>query len=240
MKAKSQKEIANQSGNALIYVLIAIVLFAALSMTLGRQTDTSEAGALSDEKAEIYANQLIAYAAQAKLVIDQMIFSGADIDDLDFTLPTEAGFNTAPNIYKVYHPEGGGLTPGTIPAEIQTTTATAPVSGWYLGAATNIDWTKTAGTDVILVAHKISQQVCEKINLKITDSTNIPSLTVAAGEIRASFIDKKYWNPAGTNTDLTTDPAGTPFCGNCYKVASLCIQDNGGTTRSFYAVLTDR
>ena len=82
---KTNKE--QESGNALIYVLIAIALFAALSFTLARQSDTGEAGTLSDERAELYATQIISYAAQTKSALDQMLFIGTDIDDLDFIAP---------------------------------------------------------------------------------------------------------------------------------------------------------
>ena len=91
---------AGERGNALVYVLIAIALFAALSFTLGRQTDTSEAGALSEQKAELYATQLISYAAQVRSAVDQMLFTAAsDIDDLDFAAPTVAVVDTGSLIH---------------------------------------------------------------------------------------------------------------------------------------------
>ena len=227
-----------ESGNALIYVLVAIALFAALTLTLGRQTDTSEVGALSGEKAELYASQLISYGAQAKSVIDQMLWSGSTIADLDFTLPNEAGFNTAPHIHKVYHPEGGGLNPGIIPTEIQISTALEPPSGWYMGRFNNVEWTASTGTDVILIANKISTAVCQSINVKINGSTSIPLMSAASGGLRENFIDDTYWAPGG-NTDLTTS-SGTPDCSDCDKQTALCIQNNAQTTNGYYVILADR
>ena len=60
----------------MIYVLIAVALFAALSMTLGRQSDTNEGDTLNDSQAELFATQLIDYAVQAKSVADQMTLIG--------------------------------------------------------------------------------------------------------------------------------------------------------------------
>ena len=115
-------------------MLIAIALFAALSFTLGRQSDTSEVGSLEGERAELYASQLISYATQTKSAIDQMLFTSAsDIDDLDFMAPTDANFETAPVIHKVYHPQGGGLIPGTLPAQVVAEVTNDPEPGWYLG-----------------------------------------------------------------------------------------------------------
>jgi hypothetical protein len=234
---RSHNRRSNERGNALIYVLVAIVLFAALSMTLGRQTDTSESSDLDDAKAEMHATQLMSYAAATKNSIDQMLFSNNNaLAQLDFTLPTQAGFNTAPTLYKVYHPDGGGLNAARLPSDITTSAVSDPVAGWYLGRFNNIEWTPTAATDVVLVAFQIKRSVCEKINLKVTGSATIPQL---GDSIRETMIDDSLYTGA-TNVDLTTDPAGTPLCAACHKRASLCVEDASAGTYGFYTVIADR
>ncbi|MCF8495731.1 MAG: hypothetical protein K9G62_03590 [Alphaproteobacteria bacterium] len=226
----------SQRGNALLYVLIAIALFAALNFTLTRQTDTGESGSLPDEKADLYATQLISYAAQAKSVLDQMMFGGSDIGAMDFTLPNQPGFNTGSAINRVYHPAGGGLNPGRLPAEITTGADSDPVAGWYLGRFNNVEWTKTTATDVILVAYQIKKAVCEKLNLKITGSATIPVLGAAIDNV---MIDDSIHN--GTNVDFTTDPdAGSPICAECHKLPSLCVQSLSPDAYAFYTVIADR
>ncbi len=221
----------NEKGNALIYVLIAIALFAALSMTFGRQSDTGEANALSGEKAELYATQLINYAAQAKAALDQMRFSGAKIDNIDFTLPNEAGFNAAPNGNKVYHPSGGGLTPGNLAIEVAVNSGSPP-SGWYMGRFNNVEWTKTAGQEIILTAYDINVKVCGLINKKITGSDTIPELN---GGISETLLDGSLTGIV--NTDLTTDPSGSPVCPECDKRASLCVKDGSADIYAFYNII---
>lgn len=229
-----------ERGNALIYVLIAIALFAALSFTLSRQTDTSEAGALDSSKVELYATQLMSYAAQAQAAVDQLLMSNTllnpantMIQELDLTLPTQAGFNTAPHLRKLYHPQGGGLTPGRIPDSIKTTGVSDPVSGWYLGRFNNVDWTATANQEVILIAYQIPEAVCARINQTITGSPAIPVLT---NTIRNVFIDDTLHT--GTNVDLTTT-GGTPICSACNEMASLCVSNAAGTAYGFYSILAD-
>ncbi len=227
-----------ERGNALIYVLIAIVLFAALSLTLGRQTDTSESGGLNDDRARLYASQLISYAAQAKSSVDQMLFSGTDINDLDFALPGSATYDTgtsANKIKRVYHPDGGGLNASPLPKDSVTYTGNDPVASWYMGRFNNIEWTKTSATDVILVAYGIDKTVCEKINETVNGSATIPAMT---DSIRDVMIDDVYHS--GTNGDLLTDPAGTPVCAACHKVSSLCVEDSGGGIYGFYTVIESR
>lgn len=239
MKTKSEHHFSFrkcEKGNALIYVLIAIVLFAALSMIFGRQTGTDEAANLSDDKAALYTTQISAYAAQAKTAIDQMLFSGARLGNLVFTLPSQAGFNTPPNIYKVFHPEGGGLNPGILPGAAISQIDADPPAGWYIGAFNTIDWTKTSGHDVILVAYQINKKICENLNKKITGSAAIPELVSAS--IKNTMIDDAFHS--GANINLTTDPAGTPICAACYKQSALCVKSSGAEIYGFYTVLEDQ
>ncbi|MGH1404155.1 MAG: hypothetical protein ACRBDL_07915 [Alphaproteobacteria bacterium] len=215
-----------QRGNALIYVLIAIVLFAALGFTLSRQTQNSSTTEIDKAKAEIYAAQLVTYAMQSKSVLDQMIFSGSSIDDLDLTLPNDTGFSTAPHIHKVYHPQGGGLTPANLSEKAIDQISSSPPAGWYLGHFSNIEWSKSTRTDVILTAYQIARPVCEAINLKITGSNTIPSL---AGNMSEFLIDHT------TNSDLNIAD-----CGGCEGYMSLCVSNNSNSAYSFYSVVADR
>lgn len=229
----------NESGNALIYVLIAIVLFAALSFTLGRQTDSGEADILPREKANLYAVQLMSYSAQVKSVVDQMLFSGTNVDDLSYILPSDSAFEDVPpaagavsNIYKIYHPAGGGLIPSSIPDEAQGTAASTPASGFYLGQFTHIEWTASTADEIILTAYNINQSVCEEINETVTGSTDIPTTTQP---LTVLLLDDTLgvW----TNIDMTTE-SGTPHCPECHEMTSLCVQ-NGGIY-AFYSIVFDQ
>lgn len=235
MKTKREhifRDRREERGNALIYVLIAIALFAGLSFTLGRQTDTSEVGSLSEERAGLYATQLISYAAQSKSAVDQMLFTAAsDIDDLDFMAPTDVNFDTGTLIHKVYHPQGGGLNPGKIPADTINQVTNDPEPGWYLGRFNNVEWTETTGDDVILIAYQITEQICGMINEKINGSSTIPTMT---NSIRNVMIDDTLHG--GTNVELTTD--GGDICPDCENMGSLCVQEGG--IFGFYTILADQ
>ena len=227
----------NERGNALIYVLIAIALFAALSFTLSRQTDTGEAGQISDQKAEILATQIISYAAQAKSAVDQMIFTGARIDDLDFIDPSNVGFNTGTQkaiSNRVFHPEGGGLVKGRLANEALTDNIADPPAGWYIGRFNNIEWTG-ANDDVILTAYQIDRTICEKINESITGSSTIPTML---DSIRETLIDDSFYT--GTNVDLTTDPLVVSICPDCHEMGSLCVENQAQNAYAFYTVIADQ
>ena len=215
-----------EHGNALIYVLIAIVLFAALGFTLSRQMTDSDTGELDAAKADFHAAQIIAYAAQAKSAVDQMIFTGSGVGDLVFTQPGEAGYNTAPHIHKVFHPEGGGVTVGTLPPAAVLEISTPPAAGWHMGRFNTVGWTKSTGTDVILTAHQITKTVCEALNDKITGSKTVPALS---GDLDDYLVD------TATDNDLTA-----AACAACEGHMSLCVSNNAVSAYSFYSVVADR
>lgn len=216
----------SERGNALIYVLIAIVLFGALSFTLSRQGSTTGTDEISDASAEILAMELITYSAQVKSVIDQMMITGSDIDDFVFTLPSESGFNTAPHIHKIYHPQGGGLTPAILSEKSIQQAGSTPPPGWYLGRFNNVEWTASTGNDVLLTAYQIGESICEKINENITGLPSIPALN---GNMDDYLVD------TGTNNDLNI-----ANCTACEGYSALCVSNSSVNAYSFYTLVAER
>lgn len=221
----------SERGNALIYVLIAIALFAGLNFVISRQNSNSGGqGELASEQAELYASQLISYAAQAKNAVDQLTFEGSTVDEIDFITPSDANFETGSDIRKVYHPGGAGLSTGKIPEQLIAQVNTNPVSGWYMGRFNNVEWSQTSATDIILTAHQISRLACEKINEKVTGSSTIPAANV---DLHTILIDDS--EHSDTNVGFST-----ARCTGCENIPSLCISNAGQTLFSFYNILIDR
>ena len=220
----------NDSGNALIYVLIAIVLFAALTMTMGRQGGGGEANTMGDSRVELNATQIINAASQAKSALDQMRYSGTQPDDLDFTLPGEPDPGTK-TIYRVFHADGGGLMPLFLPKDSAGLTTTSPAAGWYMGAVDNIEWTATADPEVILTAYNISKDICAAINKKLAGSTDIPAV---AGTLRNYIIPARFLGGGGNTAFNTAD------CPDCKNTLSFCVSDSGASIFAFYNILVSR
>lgn len=218
---------AQQKGNALIYVLIAIALFAALGFTLNRQTKGSNTSEINAAELEFQAAQLISYAAQTKSAIDQMMITGTSIAQLDFTKPGDAGFDTAPHIHKVFHPEGGGLQPVNLDRDvINQVESTAP--GWYLENIINVEWTRSGATDVILTAYQINEPLCRVLNEKITGNSQISDLEIP-NDLSDFFAD------TSSNQDFTLST-----CGDCENSLSLCVANEGFSSYAFYTVIVNR
>jgi len=239
-----QRKRKGERGNALVYVLIAIALFAALSFTLSRNADTGEAGTLSEDRAKLYMSQIVSYAAQAKSVYDQMNFQGIQADNVDFTTPDDSTFNdnladggSADRIRKIYHPDGGGLNVGYIPeGAIENsgiTTPGDPAPGWYMGRFNNHEWTASTNQEIVLTAYGLNPVICAMINQTITGSGEIADVPSMGDSIKETLIDDTHYT-GGSNTDLTTE-TGTPICPECHDQASLCVEEGG--IYAFYTVI---
>lgn len=216
----------------MIYILIAIVLFAALSLTLARQSDNSETGALSAERAEIAATQIIQTSMQIKQAIDQMIYSGSNVNQLLYTTPdNEPAFSTPPHYNKVFHPAGGGVIVNPLPAQAIHQVSSNPPARWYIGRVLNVEWTNSTAPEVIITAHQISEPVCRAINKRLLGD---PTPLAATINPRSLLISISVW---GGPVPVMWQNA---YCPACVDKISACItgpsEVPGQNIFSYYAI----
>lgn len=230
-----------QRGNAFIYVLIAMALFAGLSLTVANMGNDNNQSNVDQAFTEAAVNSMLSYAAAAQNTLEQMELQGANINDIDFILPSEAAFNTAPTINKLFHPDGGGLNYKTFPPELAGIfTGGFDSKAYYIDRFNNIGWTPTIATDVpakaidvdstedvIFTAYNISAAACAAVNKKLTGSTTIPSVTGAAD----FFVEDRHHG--GSNDDFTATD-----CASCEGKPALCVNDSG--LYVFYSIISAR
>lgn len=213
---------ARNRGNALIYVLLALALLGGLTMILAK--NSSEDSDTSYEKAELVTAKVTAYAANAKQTVDQMMMSGTTMNNIDFKRPQDTGFDTAPYIHKIYHPDGGGLgySPATSPPFVSDPDVNG--NGWYFNTV-NVEWTPTTAPDLIFTAYRIEKSICENINYKITGSRNIPILQ--SFSLQAEFLSGDICGGCGTTQlDKTV-------CPECEGYPSMCVSNGFGSAPSY-------
>lgn len=227
----------SEAGSAMIYVLIAIVLFAALSFIVSRQGDNGETSTLDQHRVDIAATQIIQTSMQLKQGVDQMLYGGSNPDNLDFVTPdTEPAFSAGTShVNKVFHPSGGGIVLQPIPAGAAEQISADPPARWYIGRPTNIEWTNSTDEDVIMVAHQLTTAVCRAINQSLLGD---PSPLVAAVNPRNILIDESLHS--GSNPVTWT----TVMCAACENVVAACIEGPsevpGENVRSFYSIILAR
>lgn len=226
MKMPQTSPQARQSGNVMVYILLALVLIGALTVALTRQGDQG-GDDLSYEQAELQASQLISYSLSAQNVVNQMIMSGSNIDTIDAMLPSNAAFNTAPNIHKVFHPQGGGLNYEVPKLPPFAASGVATTAGWYI-TKRNVQWTPSAATDLVLAAFSIDPAVCRQINKKLTGQATLYPL------VGATQTTNYFTTAAATNLTAAN-------CPSCDGKASLCVTDAAANARpTFYTILEGR
>lgn len=220
----------NQRGNAFVYVLIAIILFAGLMFTIARMdeggTSTSD---LDEGRAKVGANSILAYASSVEGAVIRLDRVGTSADQIDFMLPSDGSFNTAPNLNKLFHPEGGGVNYKPLPPDVigEPPGMSEPVNGYYVGRFMNVDWTPTTANDVIFTAFGITKAACEVINKQITGSTTIPAMT----NPHRILVDTTYHSLPNQGMTIAR-------CAGCEEKPSLCVVSSTDPNRyAYYSVI---
>ncbi len=236
-----------ERGNAMVYVLIIVALFAALNFILARGNDTSETNIVDRNKVDFYATQIINYAAQMRDSVEIMSYGGTDINNLTFFQQGDVDFDSEAsysNGDKVYHPLGGGISPQTLPKDLAApagATESAPDAGWYVGRFNDVEWSYSSAHDVALVAYRIPQNVCERINEMIAGDTFVPPPQLT-GQIRTVLIDNQNTAPPHLNSNGSGHSGGTAdftaaICPACEGVPALCVQNSSGDVFAYYDII---
>ncbi|PZP57456.1 MAG: hypothetical protein DI586_00025 [Micavibrio aeruginosavorus] len=222
------------SGNALIYVLIAVILLGALSFAISRSSDSNPNAEISDAAAKAAATSILAYEAEAKMAVNQMIQNGTKLTDINYMMPWEPTFNDAPTVNKLFHPDGGGLQwKGFTPSIFRSNGSPAPgynlsnaYNGYYVGRFNNVAWTPTSNRDVIFTAYAVKPEICAELNRKVAGIT--ATYGVGAGESPRRLFVQNAYHTGGWN-DITTTT-----CPDCADRSALCVAN------TFYSVLIAR
>lgn len=233
LNMKRQRPNTNyEKGTVLVYVFLGIALFAALSYVISRNLD-APTQAVSEDQTSIRADRILNYVNQMRGVLQQLKFSGVPVTDLNFVMrddrfqnPGGTDFATSPHFTKVFHPGGGGLSEISLDNSYKDPAAANPVQ-IALQFGTNVEWTPTAGTDVLLTVINLHADICRTINDRLYGSGNItPNPPVTTISPQNVFVN----TTSGANDDFEAAD-----CAECDGRVALCVQDD--TSYTFYTVV---
>jgi hypothetical protein len=164
-----------QKGNALFLILIAVVLFAALSYAITQSNRSG--GNVSSEAASIVASTVTQYPNAISAGLTRMLLRGVTLDQITFNDPEN--FNSGAEEFELFHPNGGGVAwqradPNSV--EPDPNNNNLPMGSWTVKSGYDVVGIGTGATDVVAVLTHVRKSVCEAINLKVTGSKNIPVL----------------------------------------------------------------
>lgn len=231
---------SSESGNVLFYILIAVVLLAALSYAISEST-RGNVQQLSEDRARIYAAEILEYANVVSNAVSQLRLRGVDDDELCFDDPAWGASNynhggCADDINRLFHPDGAGMT-WSRPPEDAMADSPAPDNLWHFYGDNEVDDVgETCGAaacaDLILVVDELAEQTCIQINelLSITNPGGVPPTDTDIGETR--FI-----GAFGSARVIGDEAGGANFRGR----TAACFQRTAAPAEyTFYRVLIAR
>jgi len=227
----------NERGSIIVWILIFVSLFAALSYTVS-QGSRSGASNVTAEQANLAATEILDYATALKRVVQELKINGCSDTEISFENSTLSGYTNSnspsDNSCHVFHPNGGGLqylapnidwldTSNTTVSHHGTwyTTAQGAINGLGIDASgSNCPGGISDGSchELITGIPFINRSICEAINQKLgwgSDSSG------------TAFID------SGNSYGYTA--SSQPFNGNYAPTAPHAM---GGASPSNYSSIT--
>lgn len=228
----------NENGNVLFLILIAVVLFAALSYAVTQSSRTG-GGDAGKETNLISSAEISQYPAAVKTAIVRMIINGTTYEELKFNPPSQFGA-LATTSDGVFHPDGGAAAYTNASADVMTSNSPGT---WYFNPnfeVQNIGTTSAAspaGNEFIAFLPGVKTAICRKVNEEVGIGTTIPTTSgIASTDVDELFDDG----------DAETIPNETAVIGSSVATgAALSGQPWGCFTASnsvnvYYQVLSER
>lgn len=185
----TSQQYSNMRGSVLFIILIAVALFGALSYTVASMMNSGDATYVSEEKAELYADEILNYARKVRQTVQFLKISN-DCDDTDISFENDAAVNyvnpNAPSDKSchVFDTAGGGLSYIEQHKQVLDSnfSATGLYKQVYFNGGTSITGVGTSALDLIVAVPYLKEEVCLAINKKIglgdfipvDDATGIP------------------------------------------------------------------
>jgi len=188
--------IQNQSGNVLFMILIAIVLFGALSFTVANMMNSGNTNYVGEEKAKLYASEIIDYNRKLKQAVQNLrISEGCDATEISFANSTNAFFDHSSgprDACKIFSASGGDMTyiPLNTSALDSSFSGNANYTVPYFTGGVRVLEIGTSNTELLGAALFLKQTVCQSINEELGLGSTIPiddaALTYFTGAYTAS------------------------------------------------------
>ena len=214
-----------QSGNAVVFILIAIALFGALSYTFMRGAQTGQ-GNLTAGQAKLAAIQIMNTTADMDKTYNRLLQKGCSQDEISFEHNGIRVNSHAPSDLSCHMFSGENGMAYAKPPEIAQAKPISDPNGfnWYItndnkfsGVGTN---TNIYGRDTAIILPGLSQGICQEINVKADMGNVIPveggrnlNITNALSLLNSS---------ASTGTLHSCDDNGIPC-----EATTFCVNQTG-------------
>lgn len=241
-----------QKGSALVYVLVAIVAFAALSYGITR--DSRSTGNFSQDAA-FAANGIMQYGTRLENAVETLVSTGTDIHQISFENGAVAGYANAAatNANKVFHADGAGVIYTAPEADWLDSAHSAKTyyGEWYFAADVCVPYMGSGDNtcnsdgsanteDLVVFLPYIKKDVCLNINRRM-------DIASCATDDPCDDSAGNMWPSANTKfTGSFADGEAAYNTGGAYLFKnSGCLEGSGANTPpagtyTYYKVLLAR
>lgn len=193
-----------ESGNALWFILLAVALLAALTITITRSSDSTEQTG-DIERARVQASELMRFASGVEQAIAQMRLNGTSENEISFdgvaALAGYANTRCTDNSCRIFDRAGTGVT-------YQSPAESVSAQEWLFTGANSIvgvgsdgsGASSSADNELMMIAMNIPETLCARINTDL-GITGIPQDT---GQVNLAAT----WQGTFPNGLVLENPAG--------------------------------
>jgi type II secretory pathway pseudopilin PulG len=209
-----------ETGSVIFMILIAVILFAALSYVVAQMLRSGDANVIGEQQASIFADEILSSARQYRQGVQSLRISNGCADtDISFEAAALTGYAHSPaasDECKLFHADGGGA------AYNAPSLSYSDGSDWIFNGGNDVSGVGTSAPDLVVILPNINLSVCNSINEKmgISDTGN------------DTTVDFSKFTGAYTSTQVINFAAG---------VAAGCLNYvSSGDNYFFYQTLVAR
>lgn len=201
----------HQSGSALVYVFIGVVLFGALALTFARSLN-GPVGEIDSKTAKVGSSEIIEYVKNIDSAVNRMILHRVSETDIGFTNTVttldasgasyySGNTNCTTDDCEIFSNSGGkvkALLPSTsYLIDNSLISPSAPMAGAILPYVVNISGIGSASPELVIAVSGLKDPVCQSINTAFKIDTtsgaiptedNLPSSTLYTGNLTSSTV----------------------------------------------------
>lgn len=165
-----------ESGNVLWYILIAVVLFGALSFAIA-QSMRGGGSTMDEERTKLSASEIVDYGTVLANAASQLRLRGVKADAISLENPAVAGYanaNCADDTCKIFALDGGGVTYKAPSADWldSAQSAQAGYGQWFFSGLNEVEQVGTDGSsaankELIAFLPYVTRALCVALNQKV-------------------------------------------------------------------------
>ena len=228
---KQTRHNASIRGNGVLYVLIGIAMFAALSFALAKNW-AGLSKATTQDQARLIADEMIQYGNGLRTVVDRLMLLNKISDDNtggNGILFSANGANAAYGVVgaqpttEVFHASGGGATYQSPPAGACLSTCAYEFSGQYTVTGVSDD----AKSELVMLVIDVDPTVCQMANVILQNAWTTTPTDV---ELTLTRFDGTNYGDLGGANAITITGGSNEFVNN----RAFCFQEAAGGQRYIY------